>query len=399
VLSQSRGAWIGIAAAAAAAPLVMRAGGRHFTVRRTWKTAAALACVLLFAAGFFVLNAQARERLANMANVRHFDAAGRLAMWRASLDMIRSRPLLGGGPGSFASGYPARHARILRENPAFPYFHTENAHNDWLQLPAEEGVLVFGLWLWIWAIFAAGAWRGVRAGNSTAAGFLLGFSALQVNAFFNFPWYLIPSQGWFWFAWGWLNGGEGNAGRAGKTSQRRIAVAAVVPLVVGVLIGRDLIANGWLKLSGDFLAASRWREAFLCSTRAQERWVGWENRYRAADNGSRAAYQLGDYKEAERQCRRSLAEFPDMPGGLSQLGLVLARQGRLAEAKAACARALYLNRHQADSWHVLGNIAFIERDNREAARCWRRAVEENPGLTGARDSLAALEAGNRKRKM
>jgi len=399
LLSQSRGAWLGVAAAMAAYPFVARAFGRPARPNRSafW----ALTIAIVMAAGFFLMNGPARERLANIGNVRHFDAAGRMAMWRAAAGMIPVRPLMGGGPGSFCALYPARHSALMRADPSLPYFYTENAHSDWLQLPAEEGLLIFGLWLWVWTVFVRTGWRAVKSGDRDAPGIMLGFLAVQVNALFNFPWYLIPVQGWFWFAWVRLNSDRGmdvDHRPIRLFTGTRIAGMAVL-MAVGILAGRMMIANGWLKLSGDFLASSRWREALFCSERSEACWLLWENGQRAAAGASRAAYQLGDLASAERHVRRALAAFPDSPADLSQLALVLAREGKLADARAVCERALELNPHQADSWHVLGNVAYLAGDRDTARRCWSRAVEENPALTGARDSLAALSAmPSRRRK-
>jgi tetratricopeptide (TPR) repeat protein len=389
LLSQSRGAWLGVAAAVAAYPFVMRAAGRP--VRPNRAAGLGLVAALLLAAGFFLLHGPARERLANIGNVRHFDAAGRLAMWKAAADMIPVRPLFGGGPGSFGARYPARHAALMRADPALPYFYTENAHSDWLQLPAEEGILVFGLWLWVWAVFVRTGVRAIKGGDRDAPGLLLGFLAIQVNAFFNFPWYLIPVHGWFWFALVRMTP-EIRPSSAPRRRYGPMAAGLVVILLVGVMLGRMMTADGWLKLSGDFLASARWQEALYCSGRAESRWIFWENGQRVAANASRAAYQLGDLAGAEKFVRRVLAGSPDSPADLSQLALVLAREGRLAEARTAGRQALALNPRQADSWHVLGNVAFLAGDRAEARRCWTRALDENPSLTGARDSLAALSS-------
>ena len=388
LLSQSRGAWLGVAAAVAAYPFVMRAAGRPFRPNRA--TGTVMVAAFLLAAGFFLLHGPARERLANIGNVRHFDAAGRLAMWRAAADMIPVRPLFGGGPGSFGARYPSRHAALMRADPALPYFYTENAHSDWLQLPAEEGIFVFGLWLWVWAVFVRTGVRAIQAGDRDAPGLLLGFLAVQVNACFNFPWYLIPVHGWFWFAWVRMTP-EIRPQAAPCRRNGRIAAGLAVFLIVGVFLGRMMTADGWLKLSGDFLASSRWDSALYCSGRAESRWILWENGHRAAANASRAAYQLGDLAGAEKYVRHVLEVFPDSPADLSQLALVLAREGKLAEARTAGEQALAFNPHQADSWHVLGNVAFLAGDRAGARMCWSRALEENPSLTGARDSLAALD--------
>ncbi len=403
LITQSRGAWLGVAASLAAAPLLLLVAGRRLRLN------SGLRITLIAATGavviFFSLHDQARERLSNIASIRHFDAAGRLFMWRASMEIIRERPLLGWGLGSYGQVYPRKAAGLLQARDTFPYFYTENAHNDYLQLPAEIGLLGFGLTIWLWVLFFRRAWLVFQAGNLFGLGAMLGFLALQVNALFNFPWYLLPVHGWFWLTFGSLYM-LSPSGEAGRAVQQGYAAPVPVKAVLGwvfllfagsVLAARDLQANAWLKFSGDFEASSRWREAFACAERSLLRWGVWEGRHRAANNASRAAYHLGDFAAAEQYARASLAFFPDWPATWSHLGLILARRGQYDKAQTACRRALALNPHQADSYHVLGNVAYLEGDRDSAARFWRKALVEQPELTGARESLESLvrEKGDR----
>ena len=159
--------------------------------------------------------------------------------------------------------------------------------------------------------------------------------------------------------------------------------------------GRQLVADGWLKLSGDFAASGRWRECVGCAERSERLWVVWEGRARIAGNAALATYSLGDFAAAERWSRAALRDAPGMPAHWNQLGLALARENRLADAEAACREALRLNPHQAESWHTLGNIAFLRNDRAGATSCWQRALEENPGLEGPRRSLEGLARGRR----
>ncbi|MEK7765322.1 MAG: tetratricopeptide repeat protein, partial [bacterium] len=329
-------------------------------------------------------------------DIAHFDSSGRLFMWRVAAGMIRERPLAGFGPGGFGPAYPERQARLAAARPGTAWFYTDNAHNDWLQLPAEEGVPVFGLWIWVWAVFIRMARRRWRRGSGDALGLLLGFAAFQVNAIVNFPWYLLPAHGWFWLSFGWLLAGERSKAPAPPGSYRRAAMA-VCALLSAAMGGRDLVANGWLKLSGDAVAAARWPQARVAAERSIARRGFWEGGVRAEANASSAAFNLGDFAGAEAHAREAIRLAPGSPSAWVQLGLASARAGKLDEAVAACRRALELNPGPADACHVLGNVAFLEHDLRGADEWWSRAVDANPALTGARDSLAALRRTHPRR--
>lgn len=401
LLAQSRGAWIGMAAAGLTGAVLALQRGRNLPMRPMVMAVGGLA---MLAALTFGLSGQARERLAQTVSLHHFDAAGRLFMWRTTLGMIRDRPLAGGGLGTFGQRYPAAHAALAARWPGIPWFWSENSHNDFLQLAADTGLIGLGLFVWIWIMFVRAAWFRWESGEPLALGVLLGFVAVEADACFNFPWYLLPVQGWFWFSWAWLHPDrresavrKSRAGRRQRVAALTVAFLAAASFVLGP--ARDLEANAWLKLSGDLVAAARWPEARLCADRSLSLGMFWENPQRAANNAALASYSQGDFAAAETYARRSLAMFPDQPAALNQLGLALARQGKTAEAAASARLALALNPRQAESWHLLGNLAFLEGDRRGAAACWEAALREDPSLPGLKESLTALKrAGTGPRK-
>jgi O-antigen ligase len=389
LLTQSRGAWLGAVAGMVSVPfLLYRTGTRLQPAGGLLKPALVL---LLVAAGFFSLHGPARERLSRTFSTGHFDAAGRLFMWKAGLGMVRERPVTGTGPGGFGMAYPAWHARGLAKNPGFPWFYTENAHNDFIQLPAELGIPVFGLLAWVWVIFVWMALRLARAGDRIALGLLVGFISLQVDALFNFPWYIVPTLAWFWVSLAVLAGGTpgGNPGR----NRGPILPAVLAGLALVFALFRDVQANAWLKLSGDYLLAGRNPEARLCADNAVKRWAWWEGRTRGYNNASLASYSMDDFASAEKYSLASLALAPQMPASISQLALVQARMGNVAAAEKNCREALQLNPHQAEAWHVLGNLAFMRRDLRGAQEAWEKAYAENPSIPGLSSNLEALRRG------
>lgn len=392
LIAQSRGAWLAIGTATVAAPVLARLGGIRPAWSRRMTVGAAVGVVV--AAGFLAGHAQSRARFAAMFRTGHFDAAGRFAMWRASALMIADRPVLGHGPGAYGRIHAGYHARIMRDDPALPWFFSENAHNDPLQVAAETGVVGLGAACWWLLAIARLGWIALRRRDPDGLPVLLGLVATSVNAMFNFPWYLLPTQGWAWLAYAALAARHGpdRAGHPRPGPGRPAWIRVTLLLGAGLLGGRLLVANGWLKLAGDLSASGRWAEAARCAARADERWIGWEGRGRPAGIAAAAAWGADDFAGSERWARRALALDPSSPSHRHQLGLALARQGRLAEAEVAVRAALGINPRLAEGWHTLGNLAWLQRDRSAAAAAWRTALSLNPSLEGARQSLAALES-------
>ncbi len=159
VLSWSRGIWL-----AAGVFLLIVA---WFRLPR-WCTLVFLA---MTAVAVGVINLQAKKpawqnhaymaRLVALVRIEKLadKSAGRFDLYHRAVNMIRERPLVGHGIGSFYSSSP-RYAKANEPKGSVPNF----AHNVFLQIAAEQGVVVAALFAGMigWTL-----WRGVRAWQKT----------------------------------------------------------------------------------------------------------------------------------------------------------------------------------------------------------------------------------------
>ncbi|NDJ55319.1 MAG: O-antigen ligase family protein [Chloroflexi bacterium] len=159
LMSWSRGAWIGFAAAATTL---------LFAWPRRWPLGALLVLVAvglgLFSYQFGLLPAAIADRLTGFTEfIQIIDVRGvdindanyavieRFAHWQAATEMARSHPLIGVGIGNFNAVYPAY--GLL--NWPQPLGH---AHNFYLNLLAEIGILGLFAYLALWAVIVALTW-------------------------------------------------------------------------------------------------------------------------------------------------------------------------------------------------------------------------------------------------
>lgn len=176
IMSWSRGAWLGFAAALGAMAL--------FTPRqRPWLGLGLVGLALVALVGAWQLGlmpAAISERLATSAaefqlgdvrgvdiNDANYAVLERLAFWQAAVDMAQERPWLGIGFGNYALAYPD-YALI---NWTTPLGH---AHNYYLNLLAETGALGLLAYLVVWLYILwdnlrllrrlPWPWRGVALG-------------------------------------------------------------------------------------------------------------------------------------------------------------------------------------------------------------------------------------------
>jgi O-antigen ligase len=166
VMTQTRGAWLGLGAGAA---LIL--GFRR----------QALLLVLPMAAlvTFLLAPPAVKERMRSITDPQDVTALERLYMWGSGLQIIRDYPMTGVGMNGVSLVYPTyKDPRALRERRG-------HLHNNVIQVAAERGLLGLACWLWIWVAFYREAWHiygSLEPGAGAAKALVVG-SLASVTAF------------------------------------------------------------------------------------------------------------------------------------------------------------------------------------------------------------------------
>ncbi len=188
LMSWSRGAWLGAAAAA----LVLL----FAWPRRSWIGALLMAGGLLMGVAALELDllpASITERLTGFTGfVETFDVRGqdindanysvleRLAHWQAAREMVRYHPVLGVGFGNYEDVYPG-YALL---NWPYPLGH---AHNIYLNTLAETGIIGFLAYAALWVSVLWNTWQVTRGAElwqrSLAVGLLASWTYLSAHQF------------------------------------------------------------------------------------------------------------------------------------------------------------------------------------------------------------------------
>ena len=122
----------------------------------------------------------------------------RRAMWNTAWSMIEARPILGHGLNTFMANYQS-YAVTPTQGPAY-------AHNCFLQIAAETGILGLGFFLWFLALLLRSLWRSLRAHfdlqTSSVRAWLMGFTAaliaFLVQSAFDTQLYSLRQATLFW---------------------------------------------------------------------------------------------------------------------------------------------------------------------------------------------------------
>ncbi|MFN0083859.1 MAG: O-antigen ligase family protein [Blastocatellia bacterium] len=115
----------------------------------------------------------------------------RLVIWKDTLRMVSEHPVSGIGLGAFPTVYP-----MYTQNPGMHGVIAE-AHNDYLQILADGGIIGGALAAWFLLILFRAIGQGLRSRDSLLAGLSLGFGAgtlgLLTHSMFDFNLHL-PSH-------------------------------------------------------------------------------------------------------------------------------------------------------------------------------------------------------------
>jgi O-antigen ligase len=145
VYSVTRGVWLAFAVVLLLTG-VLRGG------RTALAAGAGLVVLLLLLVGVDPgIRARTRSAFDLPANI------GRTQIWRANLDMARERPLLGWGYGNYKTFRQPFYDRYPDADT------TAHAHNDFLQMQVDGGVLSLTAFVALFAVVLFRGWRGRRA--------------------------------------------------------------------------------------------------------------------------------------------------------------------------------------------------------------------------------------------
>jgi len=188
IMSWSRGAWLGFGAAVAAIAIAAALGrvrsGRAAVLGTVF---AVLIIYVLLTGGLALVPPSIVQRFSDFVpylgvmDVRgveitdaNFSVLERMAHWQAALAMWTDHPWLGVGIGNYEPAYP-RYALPLWPLPL------GHAHNYYLNIAAETGVVGLAAYLFLWLAAPVGAWRATRRAWGWYWGVALGVLGVLVH--------------------------------------------------------------------------------------------------------------------------------------------------------------------------------------------------------------------------
>ncbi len=149
---------------------------------------------------FFLISSQFRDRLEGMVSLNKMGRSldQRLLIWESSAGMFIQDPVIGRGWGNFEIFYPFYQGRIVERAKYRPLrTHANNAHNFFLEIITQSGIIGGGVYIWLMAVFiyssikifkeSKGENKVWAAVFTSAAVAFWGDNILNVSLFFPMP--------------------------------------------------------------------------------------------------------------------------------------------------------------------------------------------------------------------
>lgn len=364
---------------------------------------------------------------------------GRLGLWANSMAMWLERPLLGFGLGNQKVHYPPfQKAWVDMAFSIGKQLH--HAHNDFIQLAVETGLIGLGLFL---AVLFFGIRGGLQAARlhmgSPVEGLALaavtGLLGFMVVAFFSFPLYRPLPPLWLFVFLGLIASLRHHTVNPPKELRRLILrrapmlavclLAAIPMLFLGVRAVQGESQYSLLRHHGE---SGNWPMAIQAGQRARELtpWHRDNTAFLAAallENGDLAGGQsvledfvalypyhvkswenLGNTKaalgntEAAQACFDTIIAFkPDYAPAYFHKGLLFFHAGQLQEAAAWFQEAIDADSKYADAHYHLGLAGMLQEDYDNAAASYQEALRLAPAMESARGNLAVVLYQNMNR--
>ncbi|HUU54981.1 MAG TPA: O-antigen ligase family protein, partial [Armatimonadota bacterium] len=329
----------------------------------------------------------------------------RILTWQGSARVALAHPWLGIGPGCFK--YAFMKYAIAG--------YTEAAHQNYLQVAAEQGILGGACFLWLLGAMLFTGWRAMSRAEGfreriVPVGLMSGLVAFLAHSFLDYDWYVGAIM-----VAVWLTGGalayqaagisvsqyvpEAEEAPKGRRRRRRAVLggaalepgvrplpwprgwagqgicAVVFVLVLSAMVSapaHHALAQRELRLGDETWSKGEANAGLAHYRRVTEYDPGWA----AAWERYGLAQHLSGYpKEAERAVLRATALEPDNFQPYHSLGRLYGLQGRLREAAEAHRTALARYPNNTRTWRFLGDTYRQLHDVEAAAEAYRRMVE------------------------
>ena len=345
------------------------------------------------------------ERAISAFDMQGSSLRSRLLIWQSTMDMIKDRPLFGSGLGTFPLYYLNYQADFLQKNPNYLNFAGKagEAHNEYLQLGAETGIIGLLVFILIIVIFYKTNFNLIKKIKTInekiiVISLLSGITVTLIDSIFSFPFHIPAVGSAFWFIIGLaiasenifvkkeredgkINCHEINLNFPKNKSYYKvikipliIAVIILMILMINVIIIKPYRAELHLYQGRRWLIDGNYKNALPVISYARE--LGPHNGRILHALGA-TYYNLGEFNQAIYYLQEAKKYMIDV-NTFCILGLSYSKLNMFKKAEEEFKQAIYLNPKFTEGYHYLGLLYFQQEDYDKAVEQWNKILEIEP---------------------
>lgn len=440
VYTRTRGAWVGfIGAMAIFACIKLTAEGGMKKIFKSLFSKKSLIIIFLMVVCLGLLirydykkQVSFTKKFLSIADVKDPATRHRFVMWHTAIDIIKDHPLLGTGVGTFKKIHPKYQSKYLRTE-KYGIFQglSQFAHNDYLEITANTGILGLGSFLWlIVTLYWTGLKRLKQISESKYSPNLLiitlsSLTAVLIHSFFHYSFYLPTTSMLFWLWLGLLNTDGNKLEEAKQNISHSIIVRSAIVLTTILLLlwaTKPFMASlyfdraGSYAMSGDYdKAIAMYKKSINLNPADDKTHNNLGNVYRdiglyrealeeyektlkinpysveAHNNLGILHIKRGLYDEAISEYITAIEVNPNLAGVRNNLGNTYRKKGLYNEALREYQEAISLDRRFVEAYNNLGVTLAEMGELREAVQQFKKALRHNPKYEQARSNLKKVE--------
>jgi len=347
------------------------------------------------------------ERAISAFDMQGSSLRSRFLIWQSTIDMIKDKPLFGSGLGTFPLYHLNYQADFLQKNPEYLDFAGKagEAHNEYLQLGAETGIIGLLVFILIIVIFYKTNFNLIKKiktinGKIIIISMISGVTVTLIDSIFSFPFHIPAVGSAFWFIIGLAIASENifvkKEREDGKINCHEINLNFLknknyykvikIPLIITVVILMILMINviiikpyrGELHLyqGRRWLIDGNYKNALPVISYARE--LDPHNGRTLHALGA-TYYNLGEFNQAIYYLQEAKKYMIDV-NTFYILGLSYSKLNMFKEAEEEFKQAIYLNPKFTEGYHYLGLLYFQQENYDKAVEQWNKILEIEPNF-------------------
>ena len=406
LITYTRGAWVALffSVILTIFLILIFQGKRFFSLH---KIPLILLLILVFSLTFVFsipnpLNLKKKSVIERGASVLEFtsSATQRLLIWQVAVQLIKERPLFGWGIGTFGLHYPEAQGEFLSRAGNKNYIPQANrsihAHNDYLEIWVETGIVGILLLLWVIGNFYRKIFLCLKKTTSASFSAFLIFITASISCFLihatvSFPFHIVQNGMFFWLLMAisgkkieenlgldqhdllrWCKGKEGKpVSYRFKKGWFLLGLVIVFSFYLGLWRIRIFTSDLHVKQAELLMDAG-----FYLPAKEQLLEAVKINPYNAQAYAylTRAYIYLGNYRELIDIFPGALKGW-NTPNIYNNKAFALLKLGKIKEAREILERGIYLYPNFAPGYINLGYISLLEAEEKLKKKNFPGALE------------------------